>query len=418
MSGLDTVLRWLWANFGTLLLAFVLAVTVWVVAVNVEDPVQERAFPLPVPIEILSPSSGLVIVGEIPTQASVVVRAPESIWRQLRAPDIVLRADLTSLGAGTHVVEIEGTIDRRPARVTSIDPDRLMVRIEPLATAALTVRVVQFGEPAVGFVLADIQTMPLRALVSGPASSVARVVELQARIDVSGRAQDVEQEVSLVPVDENGEVVSGVTIAPATVTLSLQIDQLGGYRSVAVIPRIEGQVAPGYRVENITVSPTLVTVFSSDPQKIDLLPGFVETEVINLTGATASIERRLALSLPADLSLVGDQGVLVNVSIVPIESSITLTRALEFQGLGTGLAARASPASVSVILTGPVPLLDQLRPEDVRVIVDLFGLRIGVHQATPQVINLPTSLTVETILPDVIEVTIELAPTPTPRPSP
>ena len=38
-------------KLGTLLLAFILAVIVWVVAVNEENPSQRKVFPEPIPIE-------------------------------------------------------------------------------------------------------------------------------------------------------------------------------------------------------------------------------------------------------------------------------------------------------------------------------------------------------------------------------
>lgn len=44
--------RWLWDNLRTLTLAFLLAVLVWVVAVNEENPIEEKVFPQPVPISL------------------------------------------------------------------------------------------------------------------------------------------------------------------------------------------------------------------------------------------------------------------------------------------------------------------------------------------------------------------------------
>ncbi|MEX0789116.1 MAG: CdaR family protein, partial [Anaerolineales bacterium] len=188
-------------------------------------------------------------------------------------------------------------------------------------------------------------------------------------------------------------------------------------RSVAVIPLLVGQVKSGYRVTNITVSPTLVTVVSSDPQAIEMLPGFVETDPISLTGASSNLEQQTPLSLPEGISIVGDSTVLVQVSIAPIESSVTITRRLEIQGLRPGLYAQASPEVVSVILTGPLPTLEQLLPEEVRVVLDLTGLAAGTYPIPPQVIDLPEDVVIETVLPDVIEVTIRTTPPPTPTPA-
>jgi YbbR domain-containing protein len=183
---------------------------------------------------------------------------------------------------------------------------------------------------------------------------------------------------------------------------------------VAVVPITQGQVQTGYRVTNLTVSPTLVTVVSANPEAVDLLPGYVETEPIVLSGASSTLEEQVRLSLPEGFTVVGEESVLVQVSIAPIETSITITRRLEWEGLAPGLTATASPSSVSVILTGPLLTLDQLRPEEVRVVVDLTGLGLGTHQVTPLVVDVPSQVVVGSILPDVLEVTLRIGPPPTP----
>jgi YbbR domain-containing protein len=68
---------------------------------------------------------------------------------------------------------------------------------------------------------------------------------------------------------------------------------------------------------------------------------------------------------------------------------------------------------VDILIAGPLPVLNQLRQEDVRVFLDLTGLGAGTYQVTPQVTLLPTELRVEKVLTSPIEVTIHLKPTAT-----
>lgn len=412
------MLRWLWDNISSLLLAFVLALTVWVAAVSAQDPIEERTLATPVAIEVVNTPDGLLIVEQAAEEARLRLRAPRSVWNQLTLQDVRVTADLSGLQAGTYQVPLEPSVEAQPVQVLSIEPARITVRLEPSASERLPVLVVTTGDPAIGLRAGTPQVDPQHTVVSGPTSAVSRVAEVRAQIDLSGRSQGFEEEVSLIPFDSEGNPVSGVQLEPSAVAVSIEIEELGGYRLVVVIPQTEGQVEPGYQVTQITVSPTLITVFSSDPQAVDELGGFVETEPVNLSGATEDIERRVSLNLPGQVSIVGNQSVVVRVSIAPIESSITITRRLEFQGLSQGLFARSSPEVVSLILRGPVPILDQLEAQDVRVVVDLFGLGIGTHQAEPQVIVAPTDVQVQTVLPDTVEVTITDQPPPTPTPAP
>jgi YbbR domain-containing protein len=69
---------------------------------------------------------------------------------------------------------------------------------------------------------------------------------------------------------------------------------------------------------------------------------------------------------------------------------------------------------VDVILSGPLPILNNLNTSDVRVILDLTDLQPGTYQLNPRVeIGVP-ELLVESILPETIEVIISIPPTTTP----
>jgi YbbR domain-containing protein len=71
-----------------------------------------------------------------------------------------------------------------------------------------------------------------------------------------------------------------------------------------------------------------------------------------------------------------------------------------------------------VIVSGPLPLLDTLTRQDVRVTVDLSDLGPGTHQIMADVEVLTADVVVESILPNTIEVVISIAGTPTRTPMP
>src|SRR6185503_5658109 len=101
---------------------------------------------------------------------------------------------------------------------------------------------------------------------------------------------------------------------------------------------------------------------------------------LDITGATDDVVQRVALVLPDGVD--GPDSVLVEVNVAAIEFSLTVQRSLDIRGLAPGLGAILSPSSVDVILLGPLPLLENLTLEDVRVVVDLQGLTAGTYQVT------------------------------------
>jgi len=165
-----------------------------------------------------------------------------------------------------------------------------------------------------------------------------------------------------------------------------------------------------------------VTVFSPDPRLIEALPGYVETAPLDLDNARDDINIFLPLDLPPGVSVVGQEGAIadqfveVQVGVAAIEGSLTFADIpVEIIGLAEGLRAVVSPESVSVILSGPLPVLEQLTAQDVRVFVDVTGEDVGTYQLVPEVEFLSEELRVDSILPGSVEIIITLAPRIEPR---
>ena len=74
-------------------------------------------------------------------------------------------------------------------------------------------------------------------------------------------------------------------------------------------------------------------------------------------------------------------------------------------GVTTPLTATVSPPSVDIVLSGPLPQLNALTENDVRVEVDASGLATGVQQLTPQVIT-PEGITVQSVLPATVQIEV------------
>jgi len=288
--------------------------------------------------------------------------------------------------------------------------------MENLATRELQISLIQRGTPATGY-LADLPTMNAQTVtISGAQSQVEKVAEVQAVIDITQASQTINRTVPLQALDRNEVPVNDVTLVPEKVTVSQIITQRFGYRNVVVKVVISGQVATGYRLTNISVFPPALTVFSTDPQVVSDLPGYIETLPLDISGATDDLDVSIELNLPSGVLVVGDQvQVQVQVGVAAIESSLTLPSVpVEITGLAPGLSAVISPQTVTVILSGPVALLDRLQVGDVHVVVDLTNLGIGTYQLMPAVQNLITDLTVESVLPANVDVVISRGGTITP----
>ena len=420
-------MAWFLRNLRSFLLAFILSLAVWVSAVTSADPDEVREFPQPIPLQVIGQDPGLVIVGSIPARVTITLRAPHSVWNLINASPEAVRAilDLSGLQSGEHSLEIQPQVSLRPVRVVSVTPQKLQISLEPLATSSLPIQISLLGEPAVGYEAGSASLEPLQALLSGPQSQIKRVTRVQVDLSIAGLRQDVQPTLPLRVLDVTGKIVPGLTINPESIQVSLPITQQGGYRDIAVKVTVRGQQAGGYRVTNISVFPPVLTVYSKNPSIVNDLPGYIETEPLNLNGDSQNVDTRLSLTLPAGVTIVGEQTVQVQVGIAAIEGSLSLNGIpVEIIGLSADQDAHISPALVDVILTGPLPILDKLTPGEVKFVVDLTGQENGTQQATPQAQIMIPDIRVQSINPGTIEVIISpgkpatVTPTPTPTRTP
>jgi YbbR domain-containing protein len=135
------------------------------------------------------------------------------------------------------------------------------------------------------------------------------------------------------------------------------------------------------------------------------LPGYVETSVISIASAKSDIDMGVTLKLPSGVTVVGDQTVTVHIGISPIENSITIQNIpVEVVGLPDNMTAIVSPEYISVIISGPLNLLNQLTSAQIHVSVDVSGKQAGTYQFTPSIELTIAELRVESILPGTIEI--------------
>ncbi|MEJ2447731.1 MAG: CdaR family protein [Anaerolineales bacterium] len=383
------IFRWIGSNLTSLILSLLLALVIWISAVTSANPNTEAEFTLP--LEVVQQASDIAIVDEIPENVSVTLLAPESIIQQLEEDNpLVATINLSEITAGTYRFPVQITIPDQinPVRVLEQNPKQLELRVSNLVSKSLTI-VIQVEA------------------VTGPEGKVKDVDSVVGVLDISDATGTISRTVSLQARNAAGEAVTGVNLEPANVDVNQTISLQGGYRNLAVNVTTIGSVEPGYRFTSITPAPPTVMVFSADPQLVEGLPGYVNTKPLDLTGVDDYLETILELDLPQGVTVVGDPTVLVQVNVTALETNMIVTRDIEVIGLLPGLTAQVSPEEVSLSISGPVPVLDNLTLRDIRVVADLTDLPVGTHNITPTIEILPSNVVWEDVSPATVEVVIQ-----------
>ncbi len=401
-------LRWLARNLTSLILSLLLAIVIWTSAVTSTNPNIEAE--LTVPLEVIQQATDIAIVDPLPETVTLKILAPESIIQQLEEDNpITAYIDLTDIEAGTYRFPVQVRIpdQLKPISILEQSHKQLELKVSNLISKIFTISIQIEGEPAIGYKTSGLDWDEVLATVTGQETKVDAVASVVGILNISDASGTISEELTLQAQDNNGDLVDGITLTPDTVRVDQVVSLQGGYRNVAVNVITEGTVEPGYRFTSITPAPPTVMVFSENPQLVEQLPGYVNTKPLDLTGVDGYLETILEFDLPDDITVVGDPTVLVQVNVTALITSMTISREIEVIGLLPGLSAAVSPLQVSVLVSGPVPVLDNLTLRDIRVIVDLTNLGIGVHTVTPTVEILPEDVIWEDISPTTVEIVIE-----------
>jgi YbbR domain-containing protein len=402
-------------NLGSLVLSLILATLVWIAAVREENPPREADYPQSVPIEVIPPMPGLVSTDKLPETVRLRLLAPESSWSTLTPSKFKVALDLSRLLEGLNEVPIQVGISDPQVRIIEQTPKDVGVNLQPEQTITLPVNVLVMDDPPLGYISRAPIATPLTVTLIGPASLISQADEAVSEIFIRNAKETINRLSDVVIRNRDDQLIGGLKLQPAQVQVTLPIEQRFGYKDVSVSAVISGQPEPGYWVSNILVSPPRVTIVGN-PQVLGSIPGFVETTPINVSKGTADIVQSVPLNLPDGVTVVSSEhengvagGVQVTIQIAAIESGQTVQRPITQQGIDPDYVWTASPERADVILSGPIPRLQTLEPNDVKVVVDLFGLRPGSHKVKPTVF-LPDDLRLEAILPDTIEIIISFNP--------
>jgi YbbR domain-containing protein len=131
---------------------------------------------------------------------------------------------------------------------------------------------------------------------------------------------------------------------------------------------------------------------------------------------------RVGLALPTGLVAVGDDEVVVTITVRPVTETRSYNAGLRLVGAANDLRYALSTDRVLITIGGSTADLDRLSATSVVADLDVTGLGLGVHEVAVSV-NLPTGLTLVAASPAEVSVTISpvpasAAPAATAAPSP
>lgn len=386
--------------------AIAVAMLLWVAAMRALPPPEVTAtFDGRVAVERPEVPEGYVLTGQL-GDASVMLRGPEAALGAIGLPQLRATLDIGAVvpGPSDQEAPVVVTVADQRVRVVGVEPASVPVRLERRLERMLPVQARFANEPPAGFQAGTLTFRPQEVRVAGPETLVASVAAVVATVRFGEAPVDLAQDVRPVPVDAAGQPVDGLAIDPVGVQVSVPVLSTATTRTVPVLAQFRGAVASGYWISSVVIDPPAVAV-SGERTAIEILAR-IDTAPVDVSGLTGGRTFTTTLVLPAGITTVGRAEATVTVTIV----ALTGTRpfplvAVRVNGLGPSESAEVSPGTVSVILGGTVPLLDDLGAAAVTASVDVSGRGPGTY-TLPVAIAAPGGTTVESVQPQQVTVTI------------
>lgn len=408
-------------NLGLKLLAFIFAFMLWLLVVNIDDPVDTKTFDdIPVSIEyteVVTQDQRSYQVLDGTDTVSVTVSATRSVLEKISAENIVATADMRELYLESQI-PIEITIPGYEFETATASPRNVQVKIEQNKSDTFPITVTTTGTVRDGYVLGNVQADPERVTVNGPESVIDQISKVVAEVNVSGLSSDSSIDAVLTYYDEDNNEISAEQLANnlGTTGVKVNVTLYHTARIPVTVDTSEVTAADGYSISEVTWTPEEIQL-AGEEEVLDALEEIrIPADAIDITSISQRTEKTVDITpyLPEGTRLVDENGnnILVTARVaregtksfdIPV-GSITVNNlddALTVSGYGSG-------DDLEVHIGGPQEQLNSLELSDLAVSIDLKNCTEAGEYEVPVTITLPSDApdcTVETSV--TVKVTLE-----------
>ncbi len=402
-------------NLGLKIFAVLAAVLVWLIVVNVDDPLTTRTYnQIPVSVvnaEILASEQMTYQIVDGTQEISVDVEARRSVLDQIVPSDITATADMKELTLQTQIpieVSISGFTGQYESATAS--PVNLQVKLEEEETKRFPIVPTTTGTVRDGFVLGEIRAVPEKVSFRGPKSVIESISRVEAPVQVSGLSSDDIIESGLVLYDEDNNIIDQTLLSNnlGEEGVSVSVEILNTRSVPLVFDTSDIQMAPGYSFTGIEYEPENLQVAGPDENLESLTTINIPAEVLKLQNLNERTEQIVDVSvyLPEGIRLADENAGSVVVT-VNVEKDGTRTYEVTVASLAVNhLLSRlrleyVTVDALQIQVRGPEESLDAFEPEK-NVSINLSEYREAGTYTVPVTVNVPDDCELEN------EVSVEL----------
>lgn len=417
-------------NIPLKIMSVAVAVVVWLIVVNIDNPVGTNYYTL-TNVELInkeyvesSDTIGKMCMPEEKQDSiRIAITTNKKIRDKIKVSDITATADLQqAVSLDTNPVMVPITVTCSVPGVTPNDikvtPQNLSVNLDEKETQEFVVNVSRGDtKPGKDYEVGSLTANPEKVRITGPKSLVNKIDKVNATISLDGNTQDFTQDVNLTIIDKNQEALSDSEMNSlriennAKVSITARLWKIR--QGVGISAGYVGSPASGYQVGTVTTVPDTISVAGSTEGLETLTQNdntiTIPADSIDISGESRDVERKISLKdlLPDNVKLTSDssEDVWVTVSILPEGSrEFTLsTKDIEVKNKPDDLQVTFETAQIEIRIKSDTEDLDDLNTEtDIKASIDLKGKEEGNYKV-PVTLSLPDGYeTVENVSTEVV----------------
>ncbi|MDR1765486.1 MAG: hypothetical protein LBR77_05265 [Lachnospiraceae bacterium] len=384
------MIRILTHNHWLKLLSVVLAFFVWLIVLNVSNPIVARTKDVPVEVlgqEILSKANKTYeVVSKTTVTVSYGIRMRDDY--KVKASDFKVYADLADMFDVTGAIpltvevtnsEVSSLLDGKP----TAKPGTIQISMEDMQRKRFDLLTNVTGEPEEGYLFGTIAVSPDYIYATGPVSLIGQINTIGIEIDGDNAGEDLVGEIQPVCYDANGNRLNlGDRVELSHGTISYRIPVLK-IKTLAVELDVSGQVADGYRYMGAESTLPTLEVMGPASSLAYVSAVTIPAKVLNISGLSMTRQVTVDLSqyLPTGVKPMegANTQTVVTLKVDPLRIVTFRFDLYEvpLTGARDELNYAFAPRTIDVSIQGLEQELRLLKPSDMHLSIDVSALRGG-----------------------------------------
>ena len=278
-------------NLLARIISLVVACFLWAYVMMEQNPVIERYYEVP-------------LVQKNIAQNMEVFNAPETVTVQVRASRLLLDddagkainayIDLKGISEGQQKLHVHATFTK--GEVVNILPKDASVFVDHTVEKTVPVVTSVVDNYDEDITVDSNGITPSEAVVRGASSRLSKISKVTAPVSIKDQRGNFQAESVLVPLDDNGKLVSDVHIIPDKATVDAVIVRKMVSAELPVRIVINGELPEGLHIAQMQVLPEKVRV-TAPPSVLKNLKE-INTKPIDITVLTGSMAINTGLEFP------------------------------------------------------------------------------------------------------------------------